>query len=190
MSSGTRSRPSPTHVYLLRKGHPSPETLELIETIDSQAQILLRFVNELLDLSRISRGVIELRSERVDFGAVVRDAVQAIQPFVDERRHVLSLVLPAAPLYVDGDPARLRQVVSNLVENAAKFTEPGGTITVTLEQRGDNAVLGVRDSGIGIAAESLERNFPAVHAISSAAGTPLQWLGHRAQRGAPGHGAA
>jgi CheY-like chemotaxis protein len=149
-----------THaLYLLRKGHPSPENLELIETIDSQAQILLRFVNELLDLSRISRGAIELRSERVDLGAVVRDAVHAIRPFVNERRHVLSLLLPAAPLYADGDPARLRQVVSNLVENAAKFTEPGGTITVTLEQRGDKAVLGVRDSGIGIAAESLEAIF-------------------------------
>ena len=67
--------------------------------------------------------------------------------------------LPAAPLYVRGDSGRLRQVVSNLVENAAKYTEPGGRITVTLEQRGDEAVLAVRDNGIGIAAENLERIF-------------------------------
>ena len=149
-----------THaIYLLRKGHQDPATIELLETIDTQAQTLLRFVNELLDLSRISRGLIEIRPERLDFAAVARDAVHALQPFIEERQHVLSLVLPAAPLYVHGDPGRLRQVVSNLVENAAKYTEPGGRITVTLEQRGDEAVLAVSDNGIGIAAENLERIF-------------------------------
>src|SRR6185436_5232258 len=76
-----------------------------------------------------------------------------------ERQHVLSIVLPPAPVYVRGDPGRLRQVVSNLVENAAKYTEPGGTITVTLDQRGDEAVLTVSDNGIGIAADDLERIF-------------------------------
>ncbi len=148
-----------THaIYLLRKGTPDPATLELIETIDTQSQTLLRFVNELLDLSRISHGQVEIRAERLDLAAVARDAVHALQPFIEERRHVVSLVLPAA-LYVLGDSGRLRQVVSNLVENAAKYTEPGGKITVTLEQRGDEAVLAVSDNGIGIAAENLERIF-------------------------------
>jgi CheY-like chemotaxis protein/two-component sensor histidine kinase len=119
----------------------------------------LRFVNELLDLSRISRGLIEIRPERLDFVAVAREAVHALQPFIEERQHVVSLVLAAAPMYVRGDPGRLRQVVSNLVENAAKYTEPGGRITVTLEPRGDEAVLAVSDNGIGIAAENLERIF-------------------------------
>jgi CheY-like chemotaxis protein len=116
-------------------------------------------VNELLDLSRISRGLIEIRPERLDFVAVARDAVHALQPFIEERQHVVSLVLPATPMYVRGDPGRLRQVVSNLVENAAKYTEPGGRITVTLEPRGDEAALAVSDNGIGIAAENLERIF-------------------------------
>ena len=148
-----------THaIYLLRKSHQDPATIELLDTIDTQTQTLLRFVNELLDLSRISRGVIEIRPERLDLAAVVRDAVHALQPFIEERRHVVSLVLPAA-LYVRGDSGRLRQVVSNLVENAAKYTEPGGRITVTLEQRGDEAVLAVSDNGIGIDAENLERIF-------------------------------
>jgi two-component system CheB/CheR fusion protein len=149
-----------THAtYLLRKAHQDPATIELLEIIDTQSQTLLRFVNELLDLSRISRGLIEIRPERLDFVAVARDAVHALQPFIDERQHALSLVLPAAPMYVRGDPGRLRQVVSNLAENAAKYTEPGGRITVTLEPRGDEAVLAVSDNGIGIAAENLERIF-------------------------------
>ena len=167
-----------THaIYLLRKGNPDPATLELLDTIDTQTQTLLRFVNELLDLSRISRGLIEIRPERLDFAAVARDAVHALQPFIEERQHVLSLVLPAAPLYVRGDPGRLRQVVSNLVENAAKYTEPGGRITVTLEQRGDEAVLAVSDNGIGIAAENLERIFEPFTQSHQPLASPSSGLG-------------
>ena len=149
-----------THaIYLLRKNHHDPATIELLDTIDTQTQTLVRFVNELLDLSRISHGLIEIRPERLDLAAVARDAVHALEPFIEERQHVVSLVLLASPLYVRGDPGRLRQVVSNLVENAAKYTEPGGRITVTLEQRGNEAVLAVRDNGIGIDTENLERIF-------------------------------
>ena len=149
-----------THaIYLLRKSNPDPATLELLQTIDTQSQTLLRFVNELLDLSRVSRGLIEIRPERLDLVAVARDAVQALQPFIEQRSHVLSLVLPTAPVDVQGDPSRLRQVISNLLENAAKYTEADGMITVTVEQRGDEAVLAVRDNGIGIAPDNLERIF-------------------------------
>jgi two-component system CheB/CheR fusion protein len=149
-----------THaLYLLRKGQHDPATLELLDTIDTQTTTLLRFVNELLDLSRIGRGLIEIRPERLDLAMVARDTAHVLQPFIEERRHVLSLVLPAVPLNVHGDPGRLRQVVSNLLENAAKYTEPGGRITMTLEQRGDQAMLTVSDNGIGLAAEDLERIF-------------------------------
>ena len=149
-----------THaIYLLQQGHWDPATTELLKAIDTQAQRLLRFVNDLLDVARIGRGLIEIRPERLDFVAVAREAVQALQPFIEARQHVLSLVLPAAPIHVRGDSGRLSQVVTNLVENAAKYTEPGGRITVTLEQRDDEAVLRVRDDGIGIAAEHLERIF-------------------------------
>jgi two-component system CheB/CheR fusion protein len=149
-----------THaIYLLRQGNQDPATAELLETIDTQAQRLLRFVNELLDVARISQGLIEIRPKRIDFVAVARDAVEALKPFIEKRGHELSLALPGAPMYVSGDPGRLNQVVTNLVENAAKYTEPGGQVTVTLEQQGDEAVLRVRDSGIGIAAENLERIF-------------------------------
>ena len=149
-----------THaVYLLRQGNQDPASAELLQTIDTQTQNLLRFVNELLDVARINQGLIEIQPARLDFVALVRDAVHALQPFIGERRHVLSLVLPAAPIHVNGDAGRLSQVVTNLVENAAKYTDPGGRITVTLEQLGNEAVLRVRDSGIGIAAENLERIF-------------------------------
>ena len=116
-------------------------------------------MNELLDVERISRGLVEIQRERLDFVAIARGAVDALRPFIEERRQALSLVLPAAPIYVDGDSGRLSQVITNLVENAEKYTEPGGQITVTVEQSDDEAVLRVRDSGIGIAAEDLERVF-------------------------------
>jgi two-component system, chemotaxis family, CheB/CheR fusion protein len=166
-----------THaIYLLRKAHQDPATIELLETIDTQTHTLVRFVNDLLDLSRISHGLIEIKPERLDLAAVARDAVHALQPFIEERRQVVSLVLPAA-LYVRGDSGRLRQVVSNLVENAAKYTEPGGRITVTLEQRGDEAVLAVRDNGIGIDAENLERIFEPFTQSHQPLASPSSGLG-------------
>ena len=167
-----------THaIYLLRNGNPDPATLELLETIDTQSQTLLRFVNELLDLSRISHGLIEIRPERLDLGTVARNAVGALQPLIEERQHGVSLVLPADPVYVRGDPGRLGQVVSNLVENAAKYTEPGGRITVTLEQRGVEAVLAVSDNGIGIDAENLDRIFEPFTQSHQPLASPSSGLG-------------
>jgi two-component system, chemotaxis family, CheB/CheR fusion protein len=152
-------------IYLLRRGNMDPASDELLEVIDRQTQTLVRFVNELLDLARIRRDLIEIRPERLDFTSLVRDAVQSLKPFAEEqRRHQLSVVLPEVPIGVRGDLDRLRQVVVNLLENAAKYTEPGGQIAVTLELRGAEAVLRVRDNGIGIAAENLEQVFePFTH---------------------------
>ena len=149
-----------THaIYLLKRSQLDPTAAELLQMMDTEAQRLLRFVNELLDVERIGRGLVEIQQERVDFVAMARGVVDAFQPFIEEQHHALTLVLPAAPIYVEGDSGRLSQVVTNLVENAAKYTEPGGQITVTVEQRDDEVALRVRDSGIGIAAEDLERVF-------------------------------
>jgi two-component system CheB/CheR fusion protein len=164
-------------IYLLRQGNPNPATTTLLKVIDTNTQRLLRFVNELLDVARIGRGFIEIRPERLDFVAVAREAVQALQPFIEERRHELSLVLPAAPMYVVGDSGRLSQVITNLVENAAKYTNPGGRITVTLAQRDDEAVLRVRDSGTGIAPENLERIFEPFTQSHDALESPSGGLG-------------
>jgi two-component system CheB/CheR fusion protein len=146
-------------IYMLRRGNPDPTTAELIEAIDRQTQRLSRFVNELMDVARIGRGLIEIRRERLEFVDVVRQAIQAIQPLLEQRHHTLTISLPGAPVYVSGDADRLNQVVNNLMENAAKYTDPGGQIMVTLEQINDEVVLRVRDNGIGIASENLASVF-------------------------------
>ncbi|HEU4894101.1 MAG TPA: chemotaxis protein CheB [Vicinamibacterales bacterium] len=151
-----------THaIYLLRRGIPEPANAELLDTIDTHTQTLLRFVNDLLDVARIGRGLIEVRRDPVDLGSVIREAAQVVEPLIHARQHKLSVTLPADPVSVNGDAGRLKQVITNLLENAAKFTEPGGqiTITVTLEPRDGRVLLRVRDTGIGIAREDLERVF-------------------------------
>jgi signal transduction histidine kinase len=129
-----------THaIYLLRLGNPEPAIAELLDTIDTETHRLLRFVDDLLDVARIGRGLIEVRREPIDLASVIREATRAVEPFIETRQHTLSLRLPAAPVYVKGDSGRLNQVITNLLENAAKYTEPGGQITLTLEQRDDGA---------------------------------------------------
>jgi two-component system CheB/CheR fusion protein len=158
-------------IYLLRLGHPEPAIAELVDTIDTEARRLLGFVDELLDIARIGRGLIEVRREPIDLVPVIREATLAIEPFLESRQHALSVVLPAAPVLVDGDSGRLHQVVTNLLENAGKYTDPGGQITLTLEQRDGGAVLSVGDNGIGIPRENLEHVFePFKRARSALAG--------------------
>ena len=167
-----------THaVYLLRRGNPEPATAELLDTIDTETQRLRRFVDELVDVARISRGLIEVRREPIDLVSVVRTAVRAVEPLIENRQHKLSLVLPVASVYVKGDSGRLNQVITNLLENAAKYTEPGGEITLKLEQRDEGAVLSVSDSGIGIAPENLERVFEPFTQTHGALGNGSSGLG-------------
>ena len=119
----------------------------------------MRLVDDLLDVSRILRGKVELRRGRTDLGEAVRRAVEIAQPAIDAGRHALTVELPAEPLPVDGDPVRLAQVVSNLLHNAAKFTEPGGRIAASAERIDGRAVLRVRDTGCGIDPQLLPRVF-------------------------------
>jgi len=140
-----------THaLHLLRRADADPATAELLETIDAETRRLERFVNELLDIVRINRGLLELRRERLDLVEVVKQGAGAMRPSVQQHRHSLTLALGNGPMMVDGDAGRLNQVVTNLLENAVKYTEPGGQITLSLEQVGDEAVLTVRDNGVGI----------------------------------------
>ena len=127
--------------------------------IERQTQRLARLVGELLDIARISRGQIELKRERVDLGSIVEHAVDASRLRFEQQRHNLTLTLPEDAIYVDGDPVRLEQIVMNLLENAAKYTEPGGEIHLSLEHQNGEAVLSLRDNGIGLAPESLENIF-------------------------------
>ncbi len=146
-------------------------TADGTETITSATQLmgrqvdqLVRLVDDLLDVSRISRGTIRLRPEPIDLNEVVGQAVEASRPLLEAHRHTLTVELPVAPLHMQGDATRLIQIVSNLLNNAAKFTPEGGRVWLTLERVGGEsdhrmALLRVRDDGIGIAADQLERIF-------------------------------
>ena len=149
-----------THaIHLLRLADSDVATAALYETIERETRRLARFVNDLVDVVRVERGLFEITRECLDLVEVVQQAAASVRPLVEERRHALTLALAHQPILVDGDAGRLNQVVSNLLENAAKYTEPGGHITLTLEQQGDEAVLSVRDNGVGITTGDLERIF-------------------------------
>jgi len=119
----------------------------------------VRLVDDLLDVSRITTGKLALRRERVELRAVAESALEAVEPLARARRHQLGVELPPAGLYVNADPTRLAQVFLNLLNNAIKFTEPGGRIEFRLELAGGEMVARVRDNGLGIAPEMLEPIF-------------------------------
>ncbi len=104
----------------------------------------------MLDISRITRGKIELRKERVDLATVVNSAVEASRPFIEKWGHALTVTIPPEPIHLDADPTRLAQVLMNLLNNAAKYTDQGGRIWLTAEREGEQVLIRVRDSGIGI----------------------------------------
>jgi signal transduction histidine kinase len=126
--------------------------------IERQTRHLVRLVDDLLDVSRIARGKIDLRRERVDVADVVAKAIEMSSPLLEERQHDLSVDVPR-DVAVDADPARLAQVFANLLTNSAKYTETGGSIQVTAERVGESVTIRVKDDGIGIAAEMLPHVF-------------------------------
>jgi PAS domain S-box-containing protein len=125
------------------------------EMMERQVHHLVRLVDDLLDVSRVMRGKIELRKEHIELATIVGRAVETVQPLVDAQGHNLSVQLPNESLLLDADPVRLTQAVGNLVTNAAKYMEPNGRIWLTAEREGDKAVLRVRDNGIGLASDML-----------------------------------
>jgi CheY-like chemotaxis protein/two-component sensor histidine kinase len=140
-------------------GEGDPRLQRARDVIDRQVVQLARLVDDLLDVSRITRGKIALRKEPLDLATVVARAVETSRPLLDGRRHELTVALPPGPVRVEADAARLTQVVGNLLNNAAKFTDEGGHIRLTVEPDGDGAVVRVRDDGLGIAADLLPRVF-------------------------------
>jgi CheY-like chemotaxis protein/two-component sensor histidine kinase len=119
----------------------------------------VRLVDDLLDVSRITRGKIRLQMELVDVANVVATAVETSRPLIEEHRHELTTQLPDFPVFVNADPARLAQILSNLLNNAAKYTLDGGKILLSVAREGDEAVIRVRDTGSGIPKELLTKVF-------------------------------
>lgn len=131
-----------------------PEKLTVIcDTMERQVQQMVRLIDDLLDVSRITQGKLELRTCRVNLNDVVRAAIEAVQPLIDDARHELAVDLSAQPIHVDGDPNRLAQVLSNLLNNSTKYTPSGGHIRLTVERQDDKALITVMDDGLGIPLE-------------------------------------
>lgn len=129
------------------------------EVIERQSKHLTRLIDDLLDVSRITQGKIQLRNEVVHIGPILNSAVEVVRPLMEERKHELNVSFRPGPLRVHADPVRLEQIGVNLLTNAAKYTTTGGRIWLTAEQMGDDIVIRVRDSGVGIPPEKLTQIF-------------------------------
>jgi signal transduction histidine kinase len=129
------------------------------DIIERQVQHLLRLVDDLLDVAKIARGKVELKRRPLELGAVIARAVEMASPLLEQRAHNFSVDMPARGVIVEADEARLAQVVANLLTNAARYTPPGGVISLTAVVEGGEVVVRVKDNGIGIEADALSRIF-------------------------------
>jgi PAS domain S-box-containing protein len=129
------------------------------EVAERQVVHLARLVEDLMDVSRITRGRIELRRVPIELAIPLERAIQAIRPSIARRGHSLTVDLPPAPIHLKADPTRLEQIFGNLLNNAVKYTPPGGRIDVSAREEGSEAVLTVRDTGLGLSAEMLSKVF-------------------------------
>ena len=129
------------------------------EVIENQIKQITRMVDDLLDVSRITRGKVDLQKETIELATVVELAVEASRPLIEDYHHKLKITLPPQPVTLEVDPIRLAQVLTNLLNNAAKYTDLGGEIRLCAEISGEELTIRVRDNGIGIAPELLPKVF-------------------------------
>jgi CheY-like chemotaxis protein/two-component sensor histidine kinase len=127
--------------------------------LNRQVNLLAHLLDDLLDVSRITRGVIQIRRERIDAHPVINHAIESVRPLIDDRNHRFEAVISASPLRLEADPVRLEQVLVNLLNNAVKYTPSGGMIQLTAAREGEEIVFRVADSGMGIPPEDLPRVF-------------------------------
>lgn len=129
------------------------------KVIQRQVEHMARLIDDLLDVSRVTQGKVTLQRQPTAVTEFVDHAVETCRELIDARHQQLTLDIPVAPLYVDGDPMRLAQIIGNLLHNAAKYTQAGGAITVSVQRHGDTVVIRVSDNGVGILAEQLPHIF-------------------------------
>jgi PAS domain S-box-containing protein len=144
---------------LKRPGTDATAQRPALAIMDRQLRHLVRLVDDLLDVSRITRGKIVLQKERVELAGIVRNAVEASRPLIEAANHRLTVALPEEKIWLDADQTRLEQVVANLLNNSARYTPPGGEITLAAQPEAGEVVLRVRDTGVGIPADMLPRIF-------------------------------
>jgi signal transduction histidine kinase len=145
--------------------------------IERQIKQIVRLIDDLLDVARISRGTIQLRKEQVEVSRVVADAVESCRSQIDRAGHLLTVSLPADTIFVDADPTRLTQILLNLLDNAIKYTEPGGRISLTVACDDGDVVLRVNDTGLGIPADMIDRVFEFFAQVSRSPDGPQSGLG-------------
>jgi signal transduction histidine kinase len=146
-------------IDILRRNPDSEAAAGVREMMDRQLSHLVRLIDDLLDVSRVSQGKIALRKERIEVATVVRAAIEASRPFIEAAEHSLTVDIPAQPVWLDADFTRLSQVVGNLLNNASKYTPTGGRIRVAVTAADDDVAIEVSDNGIGIPAEMQSKVF-------------------------------
>jgi signal transduction histidine kinase/DNA-binding response OmpR family regulator len=151
--------PIMTALQLMALRGDTSNTRKEQQVIERQVRHLARLVDDLLDIARVTRGKIQINKQRLELASVIERALEVASPLFEERAHNLRLAVPRSGLVVDADPERLAQVVSNLLTNAAKYTNPGGSIALAAEARDDRIIISVKDNGQGIAPELLPRIF-------------------------------
>lgn len=156
---------------------PNPISQSALEVIERQTRQMTRLIDDLLDIARITSNKLELRRERIALREVFDAAVETSRPLIEQLGHKLIVKAPAAPIQIDGDMVRLAQVISNLLNNAAKYTERGGRIWLTASRKENDVVIKVRDSGIGIPAEVLSQIFEMFTQVDRATNGPAGGLG-------------
>jgi CheY-like chemotaxis protein/nitrogen-specific signal transduction histidine kinase len=145
---------------LMRLAGDNPETVARVrEMMDRQLGHLIHLVDDLLDIARITGNKLELKKQRVDLKSLVKSAVETSQPLIEGGGHAFSIALPDDDLFLDVDPIRISQVIGNLLNNAAKYTPPGGLITLSAFRQEGDAVIAVTDTGIGIPEDALAAVF-------------------------------
>jgi signal transduction histidine kinase len=170
--------PIRTAVQLLRKRElAEAQGMRAREVIERQVQHLVCLIDDLLDVSRITRGMITLQRERVLIDAVVARAVETARPLIDSRKHELTLDLPEELLSIEGDPTRLVQIIGNILHNAAKFMDPGGRIVLTVTREDSYAVIRIRDFGMGIRPELVPKIFDLFSQVHQKSESPHGGLG-------------
>lgn len=152
---------------VLRRNPDRSTFTDIREMMDRQLVHLVRLIDDLLDVSRVSQGKIELRKDRIEAADVFRSALEASRPLIDSAGHALTVDLPPYPVWLDADLTRLAQVVGNLLNNAAKYTPDGGRIRLSLKTEGDTAVITVADNGIGIPPDMQSEVFQLFSQIDS-----------------------
>jgi PAS domain S-box-containing protein len=162
---------------LKMRSSADPTVLQTVDMMDRQMTHLVRLVDDLLDLSRITRGKLELRPQKVLLTEILGNAVESSRAFIEANRHELSMDLSVKNLLVDGDADRLVQVFSNLLLNSAKYTDAGGFITLALQRDNNEAVIAVQDNGIGIPPTALEHIFDMFFQVPTLEAHSTQGLG-------------